>query len=222
MVCSVFFAMAQKTIINDANAEKRDVPGFSGITVSGGIDIYLSQGNEDGIAVSATEIKTEVKNGTLQIRYESDGVSWGSGNKKLRAYVSFKNINQLSASGSSDVYISGTLKAGELSITLSGSSDLKGIVEVENLKAAVSGASDIIISGKATSLNIVASGSSDFKDYGLIVQSCEARVSGSSDVQITVEKEISATASGSSDIRIRGTGVIKKTSTSGSSSVRKA
>jgi Putative auto-transporter adhesin, head GIN domain len=227
MVSTVFFAGAQKTIVNDANAEKRNIPGFTGISVSGGIDIYITQGNEDGIAVSASEqkyrdrIKTEVKDGLLKIWYESEGMNWGGGNKKLRAYISFKNINQLHASGSSDVFISGVLKATELTIRLAGSSDLKGTVDIENLRTDMSGASDITISGKVGSLNIDASGSSDFKDYDLVAQNCDAHVSGSSDVQITVEKELNASASGSSDIRIKGNGVIKKMSTSGSSSIKK-
>ena len=53
MMSVVFFAAAQKTIINDANAEKRNVPAFTGIKVSHAIDIYLTQGDEDGIAVRA-------------------------------------------------------------------------------------------------------------------------------------------------------------------------
>src|ERR1700730_6799134 len=85
MMSTVFLATAQKTIVNDANAEKRNVPGFTGITVFGGIDIYITQGSEDGIAVSAAEIKyrdrikTEVKNGMLKIWYDSQGFSWNSG-----------------------------------------------------------------------------------------------------------------------------------------------
>jgi len=228
MMASTILANAQKTIVNDANAEKRNVPGFNGVNVSGGIDIYLTQGNEDGIAVSASEpkyrdrIKTEVRDGILKIWYDSEGLNWGTGSKKLRAYISFKNINRLHASGSSDVYINGTLKATDLSIGLAGSSDLKGVVEVENLKATMSGASDITISGKVGFLNIDASGSSDFKDYDLVVQNCDANLSGSSDVQVTVEKELNATASGSSDIRYRGNAVIRKMHTSGSSSVKKS
>jgi Putative auto-transporter adhesin, head GIN domain len=229
IMSAVFFANAQKTIVNDANAEKREIPAFTGISVSGGIDIYITQGSEDGIAVSAADpkyrdrIKTEVKDGLLKIWYESNGNgwNWNSGNKKLRAYISFKNINELHASGSSDVYISGVLKASTLNLRLSGSSDLKGAVDIENLKAGMSGASDITISGKVGSLDIDASGSSDFKDFDLVAQNCEAHVSGSSDIQITVEKELNASASGSSDIRIKGNGVIKKMSTSGSSSIKK-
>jgi len=64
-------ALAQK-IINDPNAEKRNVSNFHGVEISGGIDLYLSQG-EETVAVSASEakfrdkIRTEVKNGVLKI-----------------------------------------------------------------------------------------------------------------------------------------------------------
>ncbi len=37
------FVYAQKTV-NDPNAEKRNVSGFHGIDVGGGIDLYLSYG----------------------------------------------------------------------------------------------------------------------------------------------------------------------------------
>src|SRR5213075_1215330 len=67
--------LAQKTI-HDANAEKRTVSSFHAIQVSGGVDLYLSQGSE-AVAVSASETKyrdrihTEVKNGVLKIWYEN-------------------------------------------------------------------------------------------------------------------------------------------------------
>ena len=66
--------IAQKTV-NDPNAEKRNVSGYHAIEVGGGIDLYLSQG-EEAVAVSASEtkyrdrIKTEVKNGVLKIWYD--------------------------------------------------------------------------------------------------------------------------------------------------------
>jgi hypothetical protein len=47
-----------KVEVNDANAEKRTVTaGFTAITVSDGINLYLTQGNEESIAVSASEEK---------------------------------------------------------------------------------------------------------------------------------------------------------------------
>jgi Putative auto-transporter adhesin, head GIN domain len=227
MANAVFFATAQKTIVNDANAEKRNIPGFTGIRVSNAIDLYLTQGDEDGIAVSASEtkyrdrIRTEVKDGVLKIWYDKDGFNWNMGNKKMRAYVSFKNITQLHASGASDVFVNGTLKATDLVLDLSGASDFKGDVDIVNLKATISGASDITASGKVGSLVVDASGASDFRGYDLVAQTCDADASGASDIKITVDKELNARASGASDIRIKGNGVIRKMSNSGASSVKK-
>jgi len=227
LMSTVLVAGAQ-TIVNDANAEKRDIGSFSGISVSSAIDLYLSQGNEEGIAVSATEtkyrdrIRTEVRDGILTIWYDAEGMHWPSGNKKLKAYVSFRNINKLKATGASDVIISGVLKTGSLDLKLAGASDMKGTVDIGTLTAHISGASDMMVKGKVESLQIEASGASDLKDYDLVVQTCDAQASGASDIKITVEKEISATASGASDIVIKGNGVIKKMNKSGSSSIKKS
>ncbi|MEO5682506.1 MAG: head GIN domain-containing protein [Chitinophagaceae bacterium] len=223
-----FLATAQNTIVNDANAEQRTVGAFTGITVSSAIDIYLSQGDEDAIAVSATDIKyrdrikTEVKAGILTIWYENEGMHWSSGSKKLKAYISFKNINRLKASGASDVFINGVLKLSDLDVRLSGASDLKGALDITNLTANISGASDMTVSGKIGFLNIEAHGASDLKDFELVVQNCDAIVSGASDIKITVEKELNGKASGASDIRIKGNGVIKTMNSSGASSIKKS
>ncbi len=227
LMATVLFASAQ-TIVNDANAETREIGSFTGISVSSAIDLYLTQGTDEAIAVSATEtkyrdrIRTEVRDGILTIWYDSEGMHWPSGNKKLKAYVSFRNINKLKASGASDVIISGTLKAASLDLKLAGASDMKGMVEIGTLTANISGASDMMVKGKVESLQIDASGASDLKDYDLVVQTCDAQASGASDIKITVEKEITATASGASDIVIKGNGVFKKMSKSGASSIKKS
>src|SRR6185503_6678843 len=98
----VSLSSAQK-VINDPNAEKRNVSGYHAISVSGGIDLYLSQGSES-VAVSASEtkyrdrIKTEVKDGVLNIFYERNSnmsIDFGNDNRKMKAYVSFKELDKL-------------------------------------------------------------------------------------------------------------------------------
>ncbi|MEP6700158.1 MAG: head GIN domain-containing protein, partial [Bacteroidota bacterium] len=193
------FLYAQQ--VNDPNAELRQAKNYHGISVSSAFDVYLTQSNEEAVAVSASEtkhrdrIKVEVKDGILYIGYDNDGkLGWSSGNKKLKAYISFKQIDKLIVSGASDVFISGTLKADNLSINQSGASDLKGKLEVNKLTVDLSGASDITVTGTATQLSIEASGASDFKGYDLATDICEARASGASDIKITVNKELSAHA----------------------------
>ena len=145
-------AISQKTI-NDPNVDKRNVSGYHAIEVSGGIDLFLSQGQES-VAVSASEIKfrekikTEVNNGVLKIWYDNNSslnLDWG--NRKLKAYVSFKNLDQLGASGGSDILVDGAINVNTLSLGISGGSDFEGKVQTNELKVKASGGSDVDISG---------------------------------------------------------------------------
>lgn len=215
-------ANAQKTI-NDANAQKRNVSGFHAIEVSGGIDLYVSQG-EEAVAVSAAKteyrdkIVTEVKDGVLKIWFDwknSSKFDWGS--HKMKAYVSVKNLDRLEGSGGSDISIDGSLKVPKLSLEISGGSDFDGKVEADQLNVHASGGSDVSIAGKAATLTIEASGGSDFDGYNLASDMCNVEASGGSDVRITVNKELSANASGGSDVYYKGSGLIRDLKTSGSS-----
>jgi hypothetical protein len=226
LAASFSATMAQKTI-NDPNAEKRNVSGYSGISVSGGIDLYLSQGNES-VAVSASEtkyrdhIKTEVKNGVLTIWYDNKNGNNNGGNKKLKAYVSFKTLDKLTASGGSDIDVDGTIKTSKLKLDISGGSDFEGKVQATDMDIEASGGSDVDISGSVKNLTLNASGGSDFSGFGLVTDMCDLEASGGSDVEITVNKELKANASGSSDISYKGSGVVKEMKSSGSSSIKKS
>lgn len=226
LLCLNLFAFAQK-VINDPNVQVRQVGSFTGVSVSGGIDLYLSAGDE-AVAVSSSKpelaerIKTEVKNGMLTIGFESKSginINWNE-NRKLKAYVSFKTLNSLSASGGSDVLIDGVVNSSELRLHLSGGSDFKGKVNVENLRVEQSGGSDVNIAGKATTLSVEANGGSDFNGYDLITESCNLQASGGSDIEITANKELSAQASGASDIHYKGQPNVKEAKASGASSVK--
>lgn len=212
--------------INDPNAEVREAKNYHGINVSSAFDVYLAQSNDEVVAVSAATakeremIKVQVKNGILYVSLDSKGWKWNSSNKKLKAYISFKNIDQLEISGACDVFIAGTLKAESLSIKQSGASDLKeGKLDVRKLTVDLSGASDMKITGIATQTNIEASGASSFKGYNLVTDICDIKASGASDIKITVNKELSAHATGASDIHYKGEGLIRDIRSSGSSSV---
>lgn len=221
--------LAQKTI-RDANAQSRNgLKNFHAVQVSSGIDLYLTQSAEEAVAVSASaeeyrdKIITEVVDGVLKIYYEkSNNWNWGgnSGNKKLKAYVSVKQLDKLSASGGSDVSFETVIRSNKLSISISGGSDLKGEIACDDLSFTASGGSDADLSGKASKARISASGGSDVDGFGLITDVCNVISSGGSDVNITVNKEMDANASGGSDIHYKGNATAR-TSKSGSSDIRK-
>ena len=226
-VILVSSVQAQK-MINDANAEQRHLNGFHAIRISNAFDVYITQGNEDAVAVSAgsseyrEHIKTSVDNGVLIIRFDEEKrfwKGWNSDKQKLKAYISIKKLDKLSVSGASDVFMEDGISADELMVNFSGASDLKGKVNAKNLIVDITGASDITLSGTAANLKVVASGASDFKGFELVTNYCDVKATGASSVSITVNKELTARASGASDVRFKGEGLIRDIKTSGASSV---
>lgn len=217
---------AQETIIRDANAQPRPVKGFHGIRVSSAINLYLSQGQEEKVVVSANDIKmrdrikTEVVDGILIIRVEGSLKWWHLGDKKLKAYVSYTMLDEITASGASDVYVDGVIAGDKLKLDLSGASDFKGAIKVNQLFLEQSGASDSHLTGEVAGMaTIRLSGASEVKGYDMVVEACSAHASGASDVQITVNKELEADCSGASSVYYKGAGVLRESHSSGASNV---
>ena len=213
-----------QTVINDKNVQMRNVSSFSAIKVSGGIDVYLSQSNEEAVAVSASDesdrdyIKTEVKDGVLNIYYDSRSFKLMR-NRQLRAYVSFNTLESVEGSGATDFVVNGMFKGNSVKIKLSGASDMKGEVDLANAQVDLNGASTMKISGRIENLKIEASGASDLKNYDLVVDNCIAQLSGASDIKITINKSISAKASGASNLDYKGNAERRDVSSSGASNI---
>jgi len=227
LLCSASLLAQQP--ISDPNVQVREAKEFHAIRLSSAFDVFLTQGNEEKVAVSAGDekdlayITVQVRNGVLEVGWDHKR-KWGRGNKKLKAYISFKTIDKLVVGGACDVDIAGTITVDkDLKIDLSGASDLSGKIEVkEKLTIDLSGASDAKLTGTATEMVIDANGASSFKGFDFAVDYCNATASGASDIKITVNKELSAQASGASGVGYRGEGKTRDVKTSGASRVSRS
>jgi hypothetical protein len=221
-------AQNEKNLVVDANAEVRSVSSFNAIEISGSIDMYISQGTEEAIAISANSdeirarIKTEVKNNTLYIYLDGKGLNWKKwGNNKMKAYVTFKTLERLEASGACNVKSTQVIRQNDLRMEFSGASDFSGEINVEKLRLDASGASEIKLYGKATNTSFDANGACNIKAYDLLTDMCKITATGASNVRITVNKELNAVATGGSTIFYKGTGLIRDISSSGGASVKR-
>ncbi len=222
-------AKAQNDVIVDHNAETRTLnASFTSIKVSGGIDVYLSQSDNEALAVSASEekfikrMRTVVENNVLKIYMDDPGfLHITTKERNLKVYVAFKNIDKIDASGACGVHVSGTIAVNTLHLVCSGASGFKGNIKVSDLEMDLSGASSIRISGTANSVNIETSGASDVKGGDLTTDNCTAKASGASDIEITVNKELNAHASGASKISYKGAGGIREIHSCGSSKIER-
>lgn len=222
--------MVAAQVYNDPNIEVREVESFHSIDISNAFDLYLSQSDEEAVAVSASKtefrdrIKVSVKDGVLKISFDNEDkkLKFGNDNKRLRAYVSFKTLQKLEASGACDIRFNGAVKMESLDLEMTGASDLiKADLYLNTLKVRLRGASDANMVGRVGFLEVTVSGASDFKGYGLRADKCEAQASGASGIWITVEEELNAKASGASDIKYRGNAKSLRITNSGASSVKK-
>ena len=218
-------ASAQKQFVVDPDAVIREIAGsFKSIKVSSGIYVFLSYADTEVLAVSASEekyrngIKTEITNGVLHIFYMGDKIRYGN-NLKMNVYVGYKNLEQLQASGASNILVAGVMELPLLNVQLSGASQLKGQLKISDLNMKLSGASEAKLSGAVKTINVECSGASDVKAYDLIAENCNVKASGASDVNITVTNDMAANASGASNIYYKGTAELKLKQSSGASSV---
>ncbi|RYF83154.1 MAG: hypothetical protein EOO03_15590, partial [Chitinophagaceae bacterium] len=99
LLCAGFASRAQSSLqVNDPNAKEREITAsFNAIKIGSGIQLFLSQGNEVALAVSAAEerfterIKTEVENGVLRISFNGTGlITKKYKGRQLKLYLSVK------------------------------------------------------------------------------------------------------------------------------------
>lgn len=91
----------------------------------------------------------------------------------------------------------------------------------EDMSIDLSGASNMTISGSFERLKTDVSGASDLHAFDAIANTVDARASGASLLQATATTRLSATASGASDIRYRGNPTQLEMNSSGASSIRR-
>lgn len=225
---TIGFAQEEKKWVFDANAQERKVEPFNAIEISGAINLFLSQGRETAVAVSASEaelmdkIKTVVRNNTLYISLDTKGMSWKKwGNNQVKAYVTFTNLSRLEASGACNIKTASKIKVDDLKVELSGASDFTGDVDLGSIRVDLSGASQINLKGTVNQAVFLASGASSIKAFDLLSNFCKIDASGASSIRIHANKEISVEASGASSIQYKGDAMIKDFNSSGASSVKR-
>ena len=187
--------------------QNRTVEPFHAIATSHGWDLILTQGREN-VMVVETDVNlhehliTEVENGVLKIRM-TKGLSIKK-SKMKRIYLTFVEVDAISASGGSDIIAEQSITTDKFSLALSGGSDLKFAgLKVDKLSGAFSGGSDAsidFVNHSTNKMSIQASGGSDIRLEGVRVNSLSMATSGGSDVRIEgTAEEASIVASGGSD-----------------------
>ena len=205
------FAAPKSTFIQQ-QTEDRHLSGFNAVDVGGPFDVKITQGTTESVKVEAPadvmqHITTEVVNGTLKI-YNKHHVDLNFGDlfhhKKILVYVTIKDVNSISVSGSGDVTFRDGIHTEKMNLRVSGSGDVDGVLEVKSLETRISGSGDVKLSGNAETTAVRVSGSGDYSAHGLITSNTDVHVSGSGDASVYASNKVDASVSGSGDVHYSG------------------
>lgn len=206
----ISFSTLVQAAQSGVNRQTRKVSEFHGISVSTGIDLYLTQKNTQEVFVEADQdiledLITEVEGGILKIHMKEKSwlqMNWNNSPRKV--YVSFTNLDQLKASSGSDVRSQSVLNLKNLDVDASSGSDVQLELNASEVNAESSSGSDITLKGKTTSLQVNASSGSDIDAAELQSERCNASVSSGSDIQVFVTDQLDANASSGGEISYSG------------------
>ncbi|MCR8561865.1 DUF2807 domain-containing protein [Mucilaginibacter sp. BJC16-A38] len=203
---------AATVVVSPAETQDRHLSGFNGINVAGSFDVFITQGSNESVKVEAPsdvidKILTEVNGGVLKIYSKHDNFNWGNwwGNhKKIAIYVTAKELNSISITGSGDVSFKDGLTANTLRLKISGSGDMSGKVQAKTLESSISGSGDMKLTGRAESSTVSLVGSGDYTARNLETVSTAIRLTGSGDAYVNASEKIDAAVHGSGDIHCSG------------------
>lgn len=227
LVSGIAYTFAAPKAMAQQKTEDRHLSGFHAVDVGGPFDVRLTQGTTESVKVEAPEevmshITTEVVDGVLKVyNKHNEMFHWGDlfHHRKILVYVTVKDINAISVSGSGDVAFPDGIHAEHLDLHVSGSGDVDGMLEVKDLVTSISGSGDVKLTGHAETSQVRVSGSGDYSARGLHTSDTSVHVSGSGDASIYASNKVDASVSGSGDIRYSGSPKNVSKSKSGSGDI---
>ena len=189
----------------DVVVDERNVGSFDAVKGSAGLDVYLTQGDEERVVVEADEnlqeiITTTVEGGTLKVTAQK---SIGRAKSK-KVHVTYRSLNRIAASSGADVIGNSLIESETLSLDSSSGADLQVEIAAREVSVNCSSGADIRVSGRAERLVADASSGSDIKARELEVNTCRASASSGADITVNVRERIEAKASSGGDIKYYG------------------
>lgn len=206
----------------------RNVPAFTGIETSSGVDVEFSQTPNQSVTVKTEPEKqqyviTEVENGVLKIFIRNRGarnlnfnnlkiIVSGPNLSKLvtKSGSSFKTMTPVSestfaASCSSGSQVSGDFKIStNTALEVSSGVSVKMNLETKSLALEASSGSSLKLSGKADSSTVSASSGSSVSASDFVTKSAVVDASSGASVKINTTQSITASASSAASVQYRG------------------
>ena len=205
-------------------SENRTVGSFKGIKALQGIDVYLKKGTKEAVRVEVSgvdlqDVVTEVSGDYLKVQMKHGSYR---NEHSVKVYVTYVELNKISASSAGSVFAENVIKTGELSLSASSAGTIDIQVETDQIDISTSSAAEVELKGKTKSISINAVSASEVDAYELVADEVSVDAVSAAEAKVQVVKSIKARAVSGASIRYRGNPEQSNTTSSSGGSVKKS
>lgn len=198
--------------------ETYDLTEFTKISNSVDATLRITTGSDNHrVSVSARgntldEVKVRTRDGELIL--DTDRCI---DDADVQVDIFLQELNDLFSAGSGDIIASNTWITNEMTVNLSGSGNIEGLLEVNTLEAFISGSGNMTLSGSSGEAQLSIAGAGNLRAFGLAMDRCNVTIAGSGNMEVLVHDELKGSISGSGrvlyksdpgviEVRITGSG----------------
>jgi hypothetical protein len=197
------------TIVNGSGksiTQNRTVADFQYVSLEGLGDIAIVQSGAETLTIEAEDnvmplIKTEVKNGTLSIRF--DQKNWQDvirPSKPIRFALGVKTLKGVEISGAGNL-VAPALKADALAIKLSGAGAVKfDKLEASELSTSVSGLGNVELTGTVPKQTVEISGAGQYLAGNVSGRTAKITLSGGGNATVWATDTLDVTINGAGQV----------------------
>jgi hypothetical protein len=185
--------------------EDRPADSFNRLKVSSGVDVFITQGEEESLKVIADEnlleyIKTEITDNTLKV-YTEANIRQA---KSKEVHLVYKQLGEIDISSAGDVEGINRMKADDLDLDLSSAGDLVLDVEAKKINCNISSAGDARLSGTCDELDADLSSAGDLYAWDLVARKAHVNAASAGNARIFATEEVDLSSSSAGDIYYKG------------------
>lgn len=191
--------------------ETKEVGSFSGVSVKGGIDVVLINGNNN-LKIEADEnlleyIIAKNEGGTIEV-YSKDGYNLDA-TSGIKVYATAPSFKKVDISGSGNVTSQSLIKGTDnLNIEIKGSGDVRLEVEAPKVYSGIAGSGSIKLKGRTQDFDVDIKGSGDILCFDLLSENTSVDIAGSGNAEVFASKKLNVDIKGAGDVKYKGTATV--------------
>jgi hypothetical protein len=196
--------------------EGRDVRDFTKIRLSYPAQVVISQGEAESLTIEAddnvaTEIRTQVVNGVLEINNLHDRLWIISPTRLPKITIVVKDLVELDFESAGEIRLEG-LRTDHLKTIMDGAGSIKlNNVQLKTLDCNLNGVGSVQASGTTDTLNVRVQGLGSYDGGELQSQSAIVNLDGMGSATVWADKDLRADVSGLGSVNYYGNAQVTKT-----------